>query len=152
MRCGRLLQDEDFCPDCGTIRLDRIECFHHSGSEAVGVCVICTHPSCLSCGAFVNGVFLCTEHTRYEIIEGMVRVYGVPDEVSARYASACLEQEGLHPFVYSLDSLHGGARFLNKIYPVSSDIHRRDVNEFKVMVPCEEVRHAEEILKGIQLL
>ena len=76
--CGTEISgDAEFCGKCGTIFTDNASCFNHSDDDAKGVCAICHQAYCKRCGLRVNGIFLCNEHSDYEIYEGMARVLGV---------------------------------------------------------------------------
>ena len=99
---------------------------------------------------YSNDIFLCEEHSNYEIIESMVRVYGTFDDVQVQYVSDCLEKAGLHPFLFfrKVSPLHlGGMNFT--LYESSGDFNGHCNNEDKIMVPCNEVIQAESILKEI---
>jgi len=152
--CRRSLDPgAEFCPECGELALDGVVCIHHPGSEAIGACVICSAPYCAACGRRRRGIFLCRDHQDYEIYQGMVRVYGVSDEAQARYAASCLEQEGLHAFVYlrkaSPISL-GGPEYT--LFRASGEFDGHIINEVKVMVPLPEALKAEEILRELGIL
>lgn len=82
----------------------------------------------------------------------MARVYGVSDEVTAQYASKCLEQEGLHPILYSRKASPislGGADYT--LFRASGEYDGHIINEIKVMVPCQEVLQAERVLGKLRL-
>ena len=79
--------------------------------------------------------FLCNNHSSYEIYEGMVRVYGVLDDLAGQYAKSCLEQAGLHPLLYCRRQPRGGPRFVYTLYAAGGDYDGHIVNEIKVMVP-----------------
>ena len=153
--CGRDTNNEDdFCPDCGTLFLENVKCTKHSDREADGVCVICCEPFCDECGFFVDDkIFLCTLHGNYEIYEGMARVYGSSDSVQVDYAKSCLEQAGLNPMVYSRKAspLHMGG-FEYTLFEASGDYDGHIVNEIKLMIPVQQVIKAEEILRQLEIL
>ena len=66
--CGtEINNDAEFCSKCGTIFIDNVSCFNHSDDDARGVCTICHQAYCKRCGLRVNGIFLCNEHSDYEI-------------------------------------------------------------------------------------
>lgn len=151
-RCGSAVEvDDDFCAHCGEIFADEVSCRNHPETPASGVCVICTLPLCASCGGMVNNSFLCEEHCTCEIYQGMVRVYGVLDDLSAQYAKSCLEQAGLHPILYCRSQPRGGPRFVYTLYEAGGDYDGHIVNEVKVMVPCQEFRDAEQVLISLDL-
>jgi len=83
----------------------------------------------------------------------MARVYGVSDDAQARYAASCLEQQGLHAFVYlrkaSPISL-GGPEYT--LFRASGEFDGHIINEVKVMVPLQEVLRAEGILRELGFL
>jgi hypothetical protein len=151
--CGRSLDpDGEFCPECGELMTDGVVCVHHPESDATGACVICSVPYCAACGKRRHGIFLCQEHQDEEIYQGMARVYGVSDEAQARYAASCLEQQGIHAFVYlrkaSPISL-GGPEYT--LFRASGEFDGHIINEVKVMVPLPEVLRAWEILRELGL-
>ncbi len=52
--------DNDFCPNCGSLFKENVDCANHPGALAEGACVICSSPFCTDCGLWVNKTFLCT--------------------------------------------------------------------------------------------
>lgn len=154
-RCEREINDEDdFCPDCGTLFKENVKCAEHPDAEAGGVCVICCEPFCKNCGLFVNDrVFLCADHSDYEIFEDMARIYGSFDSLQVDYAKNCLEQEGLNPIIYSRKAspLHMGASEYS-LFEASGDYNGHIVNEIKLLVPVQQVINAEEILRQLEIL
>jgi hypothetical protein len=151
-RCSHEVVDEDdFCPQCGELFADEVRCSHHPKEEAAGVCIICALPFCDDCGGLVAGHFLCEHHETYEIYEGMVRVYGVLDDVTAQFARSCLEQSGLHPMLFCRRQPKGGARIVTTLFSSGGDYDGHAVNEIKVMVPCSEVEEAERLLTSLNL-
>lgn len=142
----------EFCPRCGTLFIEETVCDNHPGVEAVGVCVICSLPFCDKCGYETNNVFLCNEHGDYEIYESMVRVFGSSDEVQIRYLKEYLEDNDIHPFVYSRKSspMHlGGSDY--SLFRASGDFNGHLINEIKLMIPCGEVLEAEKLLSEIDI-
>src|SRR3990170_7432502 len=77
--------NDEYCPNCGTIFIEDKKCYIHKEIEADGICLICLKPYCKKCGLQVNIVFLCNEHSRYEIIEGMGRIYGSSDYLESSF-------------------------------------------------------------------
>jgi hypothetical protein len=153
-KCQRSIQPGvEFCPECGELTIDGAVCVHHTESDASGACVICCAPYCAACGKRRHGIFLCDEHREYEIYQGMARVFGISDHAQARYAASCLEQQGLHPFVYlrkaSPLSL-GGPEYT--LFRASGEYDGHIINEIKVMVPVHEVLRAEELLRELMIL
>jgi len=152
--CGNpAREDDDFCPDCGAIFINDVKCLRHSMTGAEGVCVICTEPFCEKCGSFINKLFLCHAHERYEIIQGMARVYGINDTSQAELVTGILKEKGFHPFIYSKKSnpLHmGNADYT--LFRAAGDYNGHTINELKVMVPCQEVLEAEQVLRDMELI
>jgi hypothetical protein len=146
-----LLESDEFCPHCGAMLVDGLTCERHKSVAAAGVCIICARPYCNDCGGLVFGHFLCDRHSMYEIYEGMVRVYGVLDDVAAQYAKSCLEQAGLRAVLYCRTQPRGGPRFVPTLYAAKGDYDGHVVNEIKVMVPCQEVAKAEEVLRDLNI-
>ncbi len=140
--------DDEFCPDCGALFVDGAKCDTHYSEPAEGVCIICCIAYCKRCANRVNGKFLCNAHSHYEIVEGMAKVYGVSDLAQAEYVKENLESSGLHPFLYSRKSnpLHLGSSDYT-LYRIAGDTNRVNINEYKVMVPCQQVLTAEKILR-----
>ncbi len=142
-------EDDDFCPYCGSLFIDETFCENHTEIKAEGVCIICCNPYCKICGSKVNNHFLCKEHSGYEIYEGMARVHGSLDDTSAQYLKSCLEQEGLHPVLLSRHSPFGGRRQAPLLFETMGDFSGHIANEIKIMVLCQEVLKAEEIIKTL---
>jgi len=150
--CNNLVKaEDDFCPECGALFADNLFCENHADILADGVCILCALPFCERCGATINNHFLCNEHNAYEIFEGMVRVYGTLNDVAAQHAKTCLEQAGLHPVIFCRHQPMGGARIVYALFEAQGDYYGNLVNEIKVMVPCQEVFKAEEVLKSLNL-
>ena len=146
--CGtEISNDSEFCTKCGTIFIDDVSCFNHSDDDAKGVCAICHQAYCKKCGLRVNGIFLCNQHSDYEIYEGMARVFGSSDEQQVNLFKSVLEENNLHPFIYqrkaSPISLGAGDYTL---FRASGDPRGQIINEIKLMVPCSEVLLAEKII------
>lgn len=146
--CGaEITSDAEFCPKCGTLFISDVSCFNHSDNEAKGVCAICHQAYCKRCGLRVNNIFLCNEHSRYEIYEGMARVFGSSDEQQINYFKSILEENNLHPFVYSRKSSPlnlGGADY--SMFKSSGTSNEHTLSEIKLLVPCSEVLQAEKII------
>jgi hypothetical protein len=145
--CNTVVKDEDtFCTNCGAVFKDGVACSVHNSSEADGFCVMCLKPFCKECGMLVNKIFFCDTHSQYEMYEGMARVFGCTDNLQAQHITSCLEQAGLHPFLYS--------RRFNPNADISPIINYRlygnhPIVETKVLVPFREVLNAEEVLKEL---
>lgn len=151
---GEVGGHDQFCIHCGAVLPGYVLfCQKHVHTEATGVCIICQKPYCLGCAQNVGGVYLCNAHAAYDIYECMARVYGINDEIMAKYIGECLIKAGLHPVVISgkqnplgLESLRWTDRENSKRTVTSL------MDEFKVMVPCEEVMLAEETLRDLEFL
>ena len=101
----------------------------------------------------MNGIFLCNEHHGYEIVEGMARVLGGSDSAQIELAKSCLEQDGLHPFIFSRKASPislGGPDY--SLFRASGEFDGHIINEYKLMVPCQEVTKAERALKKLKLI
>jgi hypothetical protein len=59
--------EDDFCPHCGELFADGIQCSQHPHLPGVGVCIICALAFCDDCGGMILGHFLCKRHESYEI-------------------------------------------------------------------------------------
>ena len=143
-------EDDDFCPSCGEVLIDDAMCHAHPKQPAAGVCIICTRPCCWECGSRVGDRFLCHQHAGYEIYEGMARVFGISDAVQIELAKSSLEKEGMHPFVYSRKASPlsiGGPDYT--LFRASGEYDGHIINEYKLMVPCQEVEQAERLLKAL---
>ena len=151
--CGTEISDEsEFCTKCGTIFINDVSCFNHSDDDAKGVCAICHQAYCKRCGLRVNSIFLCNEHSDYEIFEGMARVFGSSDEQQVNLYKSVLEENSLHPFLYSRKSTP-----LNLVGPdylaaahLTGDRDGNFIYELKLLVPCAEVLQAEKIIDEIE--
>ncbi len=141
---------DDYCPNCGVIFAENTKCSLHKDKGAEGICLICLKPYCKQCGLFVNEVYLCSEHSAYEIIEGMARIYGSSDNLELAYYKNILEDEGLHPFLYSRKS--SPLSFGNVDHTLFSSSGEYDghlINEIKLMLPLNEVIQGEKILEPL---
>jgi len=145
--------DSDFCPRCGTIFIEEVKCEDHPENEAEGVCVICTKPCCKNCGYAGKDVFLCNEHENIETYQGLAKVYGTFDEIQVQFIKQCLEEKGLHPFIFSKKStaLHLGgidhALITSAINPGKNDV----MNEIKLLTPFSELMEAKETINELEL-
>lgn len=150
--CGtEISNDSEFCTKCGTIFIDDVSCFNHSDVEAKGVCAICHQAYCKRCGLRVNSIFLCNEHSHYEIYEGMARVFGSSDAQKVNLYKSDLEQNNLHPFIYERKASPislGGDDYT--LFRASGDSAGHIINEIKLMVPCSEVLQAEKIIDELE--
>lgn len=145
--------DDDFCYRCGLLFIDNVACKNHEKKEATGVCIICTEPFCNDCLDSEDPACLCREHSHFEIIENMVRVFGSSDEVAVKYAENILIQADLHPFVFSRKAtpLHlGGADY--SLFRAAGDGPNSRVNEYKLMLPGNEALEAIRVLKETEIL
>ncbi|HMN17891.1 MAG: zinc-ribbon domain-containing protein [Ignavibacteriaceae bacterium] len=150
--CGTEISKEtEFCLKCGTMLIDDLTCFNHPDDNARGVCVICQQAYCKKCGLRVNGVFLCDQHSDYEIYEGMARVFGSSDEQQVNYFKSILEENNLHPFIYARNTSPlsvGGVDY--SLFNASGNPKGKLVNEIKLMVPCSEFLQAEKIINELE--
>jgi hypothetical protein len=152
--CGtEISSDAEFCSKCGTIFIDDVSCFNHPDVDAKGVCAVCHQAYCKRCGIRVNNIFLCNEHSHYEVYEGMARVFGSSDEPQVNYYKTILEDNGLHPFIYERKvsplSL-GGVDY--SLFRASGEFDGHIINEIKLMVPCSEVLQAENVIDEVDQL
>ncbi|HMN50125.1 MAG TPA: hypothetical protein PKD67_13360 [Ignavibacteriaceae bacterium] len=150
--CGtEISKDSEFCIRCGTIFIDDVSCFNHPDDNAKGVCAICHQAYCKKCGLRVNGIFLCNEHSNYEIYEGMARVFGSSDEQKINYLKSVLEENNIHPFLYTRKSTPinlGGADY-RAAANLTGNKDKNFAYEIKLLVPCSEVLQAEYIIDEI---
>jgi hypothetical protein len=143
--------NSEFCPRCGSIFIEEVKCEKHPENEAEGVCVICAGPGCYECGNTSNNIFLCNEHKHYDIFEGMAKVFGTSDEINIQFVKKCLEENDLHPFIYSKKSSQmqlGGIDY--SLINISADSDNKVLNEIKLLVPCGEVIEAEKVINEIK--
>jgi hypothetical protein len=99
----------------------------------------------------VNNIFLCNEHSNYEIYEGMARVYGSSDEQQVNFYKSILEDNELHPFIYVRKASPlsvGGVAYT--LFRSSGEFDGHIINEIKLMMPCSEVLKAEKIIDEIE--
>lgn len=143
-----ILDDDDLCPSCGSLFAENVKCVNHEDEDAAGVCVICLDPLCEECGLFVNDLrFLCDEHSGYEIYQGMARVFGSSDILEVEYYKNVLEKENMHPIIYSRKTspISLGAPD-HTLFRASGEFNGHIINEYKLMVPCQEVISSEVII------
>ena len=144
-------EDDEYCPHCGSIFVGDVYCHNHQDIEAKGVCVVCSYAFCESCGLSINDIFICDEHNNYEIYGAMARVYGGSDILDVEYVKNALEQDGLHPFIYSRKASPislGGDDYT--LFRASGESEGRLINEVKVMIPLQELLLAEEIISALK--
>ncbi|PKL83933.1 MAG: hypothetical protein CVV24_02565 [Ignavibacteriae bacterium HGW-Ignavibacteriae-3] len=144
--------DDDFCPNCGSIFADNVKCSKHQDADAAGICVICCEGYCNECGFALYGrVFLCSAHSELDIFEGMARVYGNNDFTQIALVKSSLEGEGLHPFIFSrkANPLHFPTSDYSVFRP-SGKFDGNMIDEIKVMVPFQEVIEAEKIVSDLK--
>ena len=139
-------REAEFCPECGTLFIEDVTCENHPDVPAEGACIICELPYCKECGYRVNKIFLCDRHSDYEIYEGMAKVFGTPEESIAEYIISLLIREGIHPVKFSREGPYGSSRYLNSIIGTEGNRMGNLITEIKVLVPCNEVIKAAEIL------
>ena len=92
-------EDDDFCPDCGTLFAEDVKCAAHEDKNAEGVCVICCEPFCKECGSFIDDVFFCEEDSDYKFSEGRVNLFESNDSEQMDIVKNILEEKGLHPLI-----------------------------------------------------
>jgi hypothetical protein len=144
--------NDDFCPNCGSLFIDDIKCSVRENVKAKGVCVICCEPFCEECGIFVDRVFLCVEHSEYKFSEGMVNLFKTQDGTQMELIYDTMAQSGLHPLMFSERLSHNLSRILTNISPNESSRYELPTNgEQILMVPFQEVMRAEEILRDLEL-
>ena len=152
--CGNsVAENDDFCPNCGNLFAEELRCKKHYSQHAEGVCIICAEPYCSTCAGWINDIFLCADHEEYEIYQGMARVFGSSNETLVQYAQKCLEESGLHPFLFSRKASPisiGGPSYT--LFRASGEFDGHIINELKVMVPCQEVMEAEELLRQLKII
>lgn len=153
-RCEEaVLEDDEFCPNCGIIFTENVFCTQHSRQLAEGVCVICTEAFCGRCGERVNDIFLCNRHQGYEIYQGMARVFGENDMSTVEYARKCLHENGLHPFIYNRKANPTSLGSTDyTLFRAAGGYDGQIINEVKLMVPCQEVLVAENLLRNLNIL
>ena len=146
----QIKNDNEYCVNCGLIFLEEKKCYLHKENEAQGICLICLKLCCNKCGLFVNHVYLCNEHSDYEIIEGMARVYGSSDYLELSFLKDVLEKESFHPFLYSRKS--GPISLGNvdySLFRASGEYDDHLINEIKLMLPLNEIIEAEKIVETL---
>lgn len=149
--CGnQTTNDSEFCIKCGSIFIDNVYCYKHSEQIADGVCAICHNAYCKKCGLRVNSIFLCNEHSDFEIYEGMAAVFNSYDIAQIEFLKSCLKKEGFNPFIYSRNStpLPSGYKDLT-LFQVEKDPGKVSSSEIRLVVPCSEVLQALEFLDEI---
>lgn len=150
--CGYIVNsDSEFCSKCGTLIIEQVYCLNHNNNSADGVCAVCHQPYCKKCGLRVNSIFLCDEHSEYEIVEGMARIFGSSDESQINFIKSFLEKEGFHPFIYNRKAtpMHLGGSD-HSLFRAAGDSRNSVINEIKLVVPCAEVLDVKMILDELK--
>jgi len=149
--CGTGVEEnDDFCSTCGELLREDLHCEVHPDCSAAGVCIVCTTAFCERCGGRVQNRFLCHEHDTLEIYQNMVRVFGGSDSAQVDFARSALETAGLHPFVFSRKASPislGGPDYT--LFRASGEYDGHIINEFKLMVPCQETLEAQKELREL---
>lgn len=138
---------DEHCRFCGSLFVDNIYCTNHTDTEAEGICLICSKPFCSECGTEVIGKFFCKEHSNYELLENLVTIYGSKDYNKILAIKALLEELNLHPTIINKtekDTL-GDISYYNN-FNRSDNLVEKLSEEIKILVPCQEVQEAEELL------
>ncbi len=152
--CGIDVEDDsDFCPGCGELFAENVPCSRHPAQSAVGVCIVCARPFCSKCGGRVQNRFLCHDHDTLEIYEGMARVFGTSDAAQVEFAKTSLETAGLHAYIFSRKAspISMGSPDYT-LFRASGEYDGHIVNEFKLMVPCQEVEEAQKKLRELKFI
>ena len=139
-----------YCPSCGGLFIDAV-CEIHKEKEAAGVCLVCNKICCSKCGLFVNGTFLCNQHSDIEIFESMGRVYGSSDSLEIDFLLSVLETEELHPFRYERKTSPisvGGTDY--SLFRASGEYDGHIINEIKILVPLNEYLKAKAVVVDYQ--
>lgn len=147
---SEVIENDDYCPNCGSIFTDD-KCINHTDTSAKGVCLICEKVCCSKCGLDVNGAFLCNEHSDVEIIQSMGRVFGTSDSLEIDFIMSVLEDENFHPFKFSRKTSPislGGTDYT--LFRASGESSGHLINEIKIMVPLNEYLEVEKIIENIQ--
>ncbi|MCF8414230.1 MAG: hypothetical protein K9G44_12490 [Melioribacteraceae bacterium] len=147
---NEVAEEDEFCMKCGNLFLENVNCSLDDGNSAIGVCVICAEPFCKKHGKRYYTTFFCDEHSHYESYQGMARVHGESDPTNMDYFKSCLEQEGLHPFIYSRKTSPislGGPSY--SLFRASGEFNGHLINELKLMVPFTEVLIAEKLIADL---
>ena len=148
---NEISDDSDYCPRCGTLITENVKCKLHELVDAEGVCLICSQPYCSDCGDYLKKVFLCNKHNSYEVFEGYVRIFGSSDHLQCEFVKSCLEQNSLHPVIFSnkFSQMYLGASY--SMFKTGEDSNAFIYHEIKILVPCSEVLEAEKIILELEL-
>ena len=143
-------EDDEYCVNCGHIFVDDALCNNHEDTEADGVCIICSYAFCGKCGVFQNGVFLCNEHKKYEVLDSFAKIYSSEELTEIEYLKNVLADEGFHPVLVDKKtnriSLAGTEySFFNSEEDSSGIV----LNEIKLFVPAPEALDAEAVLQNL---
>jgi hypothetical protein len=146
-------EDDDFCPDCGTLFAEDVKCAAHEDKNAEGVCVICCEPFCKECGSFIDDVFFCEEDSDYKFSEGRVNLFESNDPEQMDVVKNILEEKGLHPYI--LSQTRGNKSFVLGADPTAMLMpgkYANDLSYLYLMIPFQEVIKAEEVLQELKLI
>lgn len=147
--CGSEVEpDDDFCPECGVLFLENVKCTNHKTVPAEGACVICMHPFCKDCGTHLNNIyFVCSEHSNYEILEGLVCVVEEEDAGRAQRITDYLKSNGLYPYLLSKSIPNHPYTSLDQLNNSSLEEFSELVSGgFKIFVDSQEVLSAEKLI------
>jgi len=135
---GEVRAGDDFCTNCGTLLRRGATCAAHRSVQAEGACVICGDPFCGDCGGWADRTFFCAAHAKYEVVDGMARIFRSRDSSLAYLASTSLEGAGFHPLL------------VGRSLPARAALsHGVSTGEpLAILVPFTEVLSAEKYLAG----
>lgn len=143
--CGQFINEKRLsCPACGTFvepsgEHDAMECEHHPGERAIGMCVVCGKPVCGDCAVRVQEITYCDQPEHQSTAQECTVIHTSDSEFAADAVQRNLEFAGIQTKVFSMRD------HLALFWFDESAIVR-------VMVLRSDVQKAIAVLKELQLL
>ena len=103
-RCHRTNTDQAlFCTACGTVLglQDIVECENHSGTRAIGVCVVCGKPVCDDCSVAKENKLYCNDVFHSQLTPVHMKLAAVTSEFEADMLVKNLSLNGISTIQFS---------------------------------------------------
>jgi hypothetical protein len=92
-----------FCSACGhALRLhDEVECDNHSGTNAIGICIVCGKPVCDDCSAARDNKLYCSDVAHSQLTAAHTKLGDTATEFEADLLIKNLSSNGVPALQYS---------------------------------------------------
>jgi len=144
MKCGRCFgvnaDASLFCASCGCFLRSNedVECEHHPGAVAVGVCVVCGKPVCGDCSVTRGGKMYCEDVAHSQMDADFIKLAVVANEFEADIIAKNLSLNGV-------PERHFAAKNFSQFFLVAGAL------PVSVFVKKEAAAEAKQLLKELDL-